>query len=251
MNSSCQTPGHGARRLQLPSALAMGMAFASSETCIKSSQSLKMYANFDSCFQSPPTFTLGSGSLRLSSCLHHYLCTRHQLIRQMSMAPGSGTSSGQGSKQVSRYLQMIRLSTDANLFVSARKWPCKVCFRVSFDRRVDLDRHIQLIHLPCCVYCPYSQCEWRGCRVDELQKHLDQQKCDQNYAARDFRIYEVKMILDIIVAAESNESIRTAEGWAVDMVLERAKQLGKPAWIADPWGCLERRERRERRMSGR
>jgi len=59
------------------------------------------------------------------------------------------------------------------------------------------------------------------------------------------------MILDDIVAAENDDGIRTAVGWAVDLVVERAMQLGKPAWVADPWGCLERRERRERRMSRR
>lgn len=166
----------------------------------------------------------------------------------MSMVHNNRTSSGQGSKQVTWFLQMMRLYTDANLPVSARKLPCKICFRKSFDRQQELDRHIQL-HLPCWLYCPYSRCEWRGCRSDELQKHLNHQKCNQNFTEQEHRIYDVKTILDMIRDAESNESIRTAQDWAVDFVRERARELGKYGWSVDPWGCLEQRERRERRMS--
>jgi hypothetical protein len=145
----------------------------------------------------------------------------------------------------------MRLYTDANLPVSAHKWPCKICLRESFDRQQELDRHIKLMHLPCCVFCPYSRCEWRGSRVDEFQKHLDRQECNQNSAVQEYRIYEVKTILDMIKRAESNDAIRNAQDWAVDFVRERAIQLGKDGWIADPWGCSEQRERREHRMSSR
>ena len=146
----------------------------------------------------------------------------------------------------------MRLHTNANIPVSAHKWPCNICFMKSFRRRQDLDRHIKLMHLPCCVFCPYSPCEWRGSRVDELQEHLYHQECNQNSTApQEYRIYEVKMILDMIRGAESNDSIRNAQDWAVGFVRERAIQLGKDGWIADPWGCLERRERRECRMSRR
>ncbi|KAI0264328.1 hypothetical protein BGY98DRAFT_939924 [Russula aff. rugulosa BPL654] len=51
------------------------------------------------------------------------------------------------------------------------------------------------------------------------------------------------MILDIIRGAESNDSIRNAQDWAVDFVRERAIQLGKNGWLEDPWGCSEQRER--------
>jgi len=180
--------------------------------------------------------------------------TRRRLIHPqnnfpMSMIHNNGISSGPGSKQVRWFLQMMSLYTDVNLPVSARKWLCRICLRESFDRRQDLDRHIQLIHLPCCVYCPDSRCEWRGCRVDELQKHLDQQKCHQNSAEQEYRVYDVKTILDIIRDAESDDSIRKARDLAVDFVRERATELGKPGWLADPWGCSEQRKRRERRTS--
>jgi len=168
------------------------------------------------------------------------------------MVSNNVASSGQGPRQVRWFLQLMRLYTDANLPLSARKWSCKICFRdqvrVSFERRQELDRHIQLLHLPCCVYCPYSPCEWRGCRVDELQKHLDRQKCNRNSTeqSEEFQIYDVKTILDVIRDAESNDSIRNAQGWAVSFVQEMARELGKREWFEEPWGCLEQRERRER-----
>jgi len=160
--------------------------------------------------------------------------TRRQLIYTqnffyMSMVHNNGSASGQGSKQ----------------------WPCKICLRESFYRRQELDRHIQRFHLPCWLYCPYSRCEWRGCRIDELQKHLDHQRCNQNSTEREYQIYDVKTILDMIRDAESNDSIRIAQDWAVDFVRERARELGKQGWFMDPWGCLEQRERRERRASRR
>ena len=131
------------------------------------------------------------------------------------------------------------------------QWPCKICLGESFDRRQELDRHIKLMHLPCWVFCPYSGCEWRGCRLDEFQKHVDQKRCNQNSMEKDYRIYDVDAILDMIRRAESNDSIQNAQNWAVDFVRERAIQLGKDGWIADPWGCSEQRERREQRISSR
>lgn len=131
---------------------------------------------------------------------------------------------------------MVRLYADANLPVSARKWPCKICFRESFGRRQELDRHIQRFHLPCWLYCPYSSCEWRGSRIDELQKHLDQKRCNWNSTEKEFQIYDVKMILDMIRDPESNESIQTAQNWAVHFVRERARELGMNGWFTNPWG---------------
>ncbi|SRR5258708_10477711 len=140
--------------------------------------------------------------------------------------------------------------TDSILRGPTHKRPCKICFREFFNRQQDLERHIRLIHLPCCVFCPYSGCQWRGCRVDELQKHLGKQKCDQqSKELADYRIYDVKMILEMIEEAESNDCIQGAQDWAVHFVRERAKELGKDEWLEDPWGCLEQRERRARLAS--
>jgi hypothetical protein len=163
------------------------------------------------------------------------------------MIHNRGSSSGQGSRHVRWLLQMMCLYTDANLPVSARKWPCKICHEESFNRRQELDRHIQNIHLPCWLYCP--RCDWRGGRVDELREH--QQRCGQVSTEEECHIYEVKTILDIIRDPESNNSVLNAQKWAVHFVKERATVLGKGEWLADPWGRPEQRERRERRMSRR
>jgi hypothetical protein len=45
---------------------------------------------------------------------------------------------------------------------------------------------------------------------------------------------------------KSIESILTAQDWALDLVQERANELGRDDWLEDPWGCLEERERREK-----
>jgi len=68
---------------------------------------------------------------------------------------------------------------------------------------------------------------------------------------KDYSIYDVDAILDMIRRAESNNSIKNAQNWAVRYVQERAIQLGKNGWLEDPWGCLEQRQRRDRRMSRR
>ena len=65
---------------------------------------------------------------------------------------------------------------------------------------------------------------------------------------KDYRIYDVDAILDMIKRAES---IQNAQNCAVRHVQERAIQLGKNGWLEDPWGCLEQRQRREFRMSRR
>ena len=145
-------------------------------------------------------------------------------------------NNGQGVGQVRRSLQMMYLYTYANLPVSVRKWPCKICLTVSFHRRVDLDRHIQQIHLPCWVFCPYPPCEWRGRRTDELQDHLARYGCNQNSTEKEFRIYNVHIILDVIRDAGSHDVIQNAQNWAVHLVNERARELGRRGWIMDPWG---------------
>ncbi|KAI0268015.1 hypothetical protein BGY98DRAFT_938336 [Russula aff. rugulosa BPL654] len=72
------------------------------------------------------------------------------------------------------------------------------------------------------------------------------QRCNQNSMEKEYRIYDVKAILDMIRCAESNDSIQNAQNWAVRYVQERAIQLGKNGWLEDPWGRSEQRQRRDR-----
>jgi hypothetical protein len=65
----------------------------------------------------------------------------------------------------------------------------------------------------------------------------------------EYRIYDVKLIFGMIEEAKSNDCIQKAQDWAVHLVRERAKELGKNEWLADPWGCSKQRERRARLAS--
>lgn len=64
---------------------------------------------------------------------------------------------------------------------------------------------------------------------------------------REYLIYDVKMILDCIKAAESNDYIRSARDLAINLVRQRAWELGKDEWLADPGGRLDQREIRAQR----
>jgi hypothetical protein len=63
----------------------------------------------------------------------------------------------------------------------------------------------------------------------------------------EYRIYDADMILEWIKDAGREDFILTAQNWALDLVQERAKELGRDEWLADPWGRLEQRERRDKR----
>lgn len=57
-------------------------------------------------------------------------------------------------------------------------------------------------------------------------------------------IYDVKLVLECFKNAGD---IRKAQDLAINLVLQKAKELGKDAWLADPGGCLEQREKRAQR----
>ena len=126
-----------------------------------------------------------------------------------------------------------------------RRQTCVVC-RAPLNRSQDLDRHIQSYHLPCCVYCPRPGCQWRGCRNDELRTHFRRhlEFNQESVELREYVIYDVKFILDCIKDAESKDYIRSAQDMAINLVRQRAWELGKDEWLADPGGRLEQRERR-------
>ena len=52
------------------------------------------------------------------------------------------------------------------------------------------------------------------------------------------------MILDCIKDADSDDYIRSAQDLAINLVRQRAGELGKDEWLVDPGGDLEQRERR-------
>jgi len=44
------------------------------------------------------------------------------------------------------------------------------------------------------------------------------------------------MILGLIKDSAGSDAITTAQRFAVDLVKERALELGKQEWLDDPWG---------------
>jgi len=120
---------------------------------------------------------------------------------------------------------------------------CPAC-AYTCHRQAELDRHIVSSHLPCWIFCPHSNCRWRGTRVDEFQRHLSVQKCGPRIEEHQYQIYNVKMILSWIKDSQGGDILSTAQGFAIDLVKERALELGKQEWLEDPWGRSERQTRR-------
>jgi len=73
--------------------------------------------------------------------------------------------------------------------------------------------------------------------VDEFRRHLGQQKCGEQPAQeQEYQIYNVKMVLSWIKSSQDNDILSTAQNFAVDLIIERALELGKQEWLKDPWG---------------
>jgi N6-adenosine-specific RNA methylase IME4 len=51
-----------------------------------------------------------------------------------------------------------------------------------------------------------------------------------------YQIYNVKMVLSWIKDSQDGNIVSTAQGFAVDLVKERALELRRHDWLEDPWG---------------
>ena len=80
--------------------------------------------------------------------------------------------------------------------------------------------------------------------MDEFQRHLNTQRCGPRLEEQQYQIYNVKMILSWIKDSPGGDILSTAQNFAVDLVKERALELGKQEWLDDPWGRSERQTRR-------
>jgi hypothetical protein len=77
--------------------------------------------------------------------------------------------------------------------------------------------------------------------VDEFQRHLTTRKCGPRPAQeQQFQIYNVKMVMNWIKNSQGAFS-STARDFAIDLVKERALELGRQEWLDDPWGRAGRR----------
>jgi hypothetical protein len=73
--------------------------------------------------------------------------------------------------------------------------------------------------------------------MDEFQRHLDKQKCSKKPAQeQEYQIYDVKMVSDWIKNSLDNDMRLVAQNIAIDLVKERALELGKQEWLVDSWG---------------
>ena len=88
--------------------------------------------------------------------------------------------------------------------------------------------------------------------MDYFEKHLETQNCGPKPEGTQCQIYNVKTILSWIRNPEGGDIVSTAQNFAVDMVKERALELGRQEWLGDPWGhSAETQARRQRAESHR
>jgi hypothetical protein len=192
---------------------------------------------------SGPSFQLHP-ALRLHPQLYHqHLATSVKTpeTRLMPLEQNNGVystyenPSGPGSNQVrcSCNGSCMRALTRTDSGIKQPRLSCVLCDE-SFLRPRELYRHIQSLHLPYCLYCPYSGCRWRGARKDQFQKHQKNNHRSGELPA--YQIYDAKMVLDWIKTAESVDFIPVAQTWAVGLVQEKATELRRDQWLDDPWG---------------
>jgi hypothetical protein len=80
---------------------------------------------------------------------------------------------------------------------------------------------------------PYPACDWQGCRKEDLHEHIDEGNCGPRPKSEEQRvIYNTQLILGWIIEGVSTE---VAQMFAVDLVEERARELGKESLWKDPW----------------
>ncbi|KAH9972454.1 hypothetical protein BGW80DRAFT_1314605 [Lactifluus volemus] len=124
---------------------------------------------------------------------------------------------------------------------------CPVCKHGS-GRRQELRRHLLSVHLPYWIHCPYSPCSWRGSRMDDFRLHLKGQKCGPDRLERkQYGIYNSHMAIDWII--DRGKPVEEMARYALAVVEERARELGKVEEWSDLWGHTAGRRRNEQRSS--
>jgi len=74
--------------------------------------------------------------------------------------------------------------------------------------------------------------------MDEFQSHLNKQKRSKNPTQeQEYQIYNVNMVLDWITNSRGNDMHLISQNFAIDLVNERALQLGKQEWLVELWDC--------------
>lgn len=83
--------------------------------------------------------------------------------------------------------------------------------------------------------------------MDDLERHLDAQKCGPKPEVQQCQIYNAKMVASGIRNSQGGNVVSNAQNLAIDLVKEMAILLDRQEWVEDPWGLsLEIQARRLR-----
>jgi len=143
------------------------------------------------------------------------------------------------SRSASQYLIHVWCTLTQNSVVSesseSTRKPshlhCPVCGK-TFGRLQEAHRHISSVHLPCWLYCPHSPCLWRGHRKEEFKTHLRVHP-GSDPGVSPCPIYDLKLVLNLI---KEGIPFEAAAGHALELVLEKARELGFTEEWSNLWG---------------
>ncbi|KAI0252481.1 hypothetical protein BJV78DRAFT_1200938 [Lactifluus subvellereus] len=104
-----------------------------------------------------------------------------------------------------------------------------------------LKRHLFLLrHLPCCTYCPYWPCTWRGNHLKFFLNHLIRWECGPYPERKQREIYDQDTILEGILSGRY--TVEEATRQALALVSEKARVLGLEEEWKDLWGRSRNRQ---------
>ena len=134
-----------------------------------------------------------------------------------------------------------------------RTWNCPLCFH-PFSRRQDRDRHLSS-HLPYWIACSYSDCAWRGYRLDAFRKHWfnSEHKSESGHVPDEYmsnlyqKLYDPGPLVEQIL--RDPISIRDAKIRAVTLIKDQAEALNRRDLLTDPWGHKDKSTRQYPRFS--
>jgi len=72
--------------------------------------------------------------------------------------------------------------------------------------------------------------------MDDLERHLETQKCGPKPEVQQCQIYNAKMVASGIRNSQGGNVVSNAQNLAIDLVKEMAILLDRQEWFEDPWG---------------
>ena len=108
------------------------------------------------------------------------------------------------------------------------------CCRKTFSRLQEAKHHFLQHHLPFSLYCPAPSCLWRGARPDEFMRHSSRYHPEAPHTVQPCLIYDTKVVLGYIFNHEMG--VELAQHYALQLVAEKAMEVGKTEWCTRLWG---------------